>query len=346
MKQKKYIYILLYVIAGLLFFFFLLAAVFFIDAFFFPERHGLRSDGIWELSDSEVLVYEMKKKFDINNYNKNYDNFKTNSVGFRDYEFSETKERNIKRILVFGDSITVGTDSIEYSEDVYSKQLENIISKDKTLKYKYEVYNMGVDGYNTVQEAENLRLHVDKYKPDIVIVTYCLNVTDDYECGIYYQILSYLKLGKIGYFLTGSKLYKALCQILFNKMNLYDKAKVEKKCDRYWGFEESDMNIPEKGFRMFDLLQKKYNFKLYVFIVPFLVNYNNYKYEEEHESVVSVLNNYNIKGFDIIKCFSDVSKDGSIFDSEIKDKIHPNEFGHKLMAEFMYKKLKAENALN
>jgi hypothetical protein len=61
MKQKKYIYILLYVIAGLLFFFFLLAAVFFIDAFFFPERHGLRSDGIWELSDSEVLVYEMKK---------------------------------------------------------------------------------------------------------------------------------------------------------------------------------------------------------------------------------------------------------------------------------------------
>ncbi|MDD4166547.1 MAG: hypothetical protein PHN29_05950, partial [Endomicrobiaceae bacterium] len=76
------------------------------------------------------------------------------------------------------------------------------------------------------------------------------------------------------------------------------------------------------------------------------VNYNNYKYEEEHESVMSVLNNYNIKGFDIIKCFSDVSKDGSIFDSEIKDKIHPNEFGHKLMAEFMYKKLKAENTLN
>ncbi|MDD4166583.1 MAG: SGNH/GDSL hydrolase family protein [Endomicrobiaceae bacterium] len=346
MKSKRFwLHTGMFVAISFVFVFIALVITFFIDAFFYSTGYA-RSDGIWELSDSEVLVYEMKKKFDINNYNKNYDNFKTNSVGFRDYEFSETKERNIKRILVFGDSITVGTDSIEYSEDVYSKQLENIISKDKTLKYKYEVYNMGVDGYNTVQEAENLRLHVDKYKPDIVIVTYCLNDTDDYECGIYYQILSYLKLGKIGYFLTGSKLYKALCQILFDKINLQDKAKVEKKCDRYWGFEESDMNIPEKGFRMFDFLQKKYNFKLYVFIVPFMVDYNNYEYEKEHESVMSVLNNYNIKGFDMIKCFSDVSKDGSIFDSEIKDKIHPNEFGHKLMAEFMYKKLKAENTLN
>lgn len=174
-----------------------------------------------------VSVWD-EKKFDINNYNKNYDNFKTNSVGFRDYEFSETKERNIKRILVFGDSITVGTDSIEYQKDLFSKQMENIISKDETLKYKYQVYNMGVDGYNTVQEAENLRLHVAKYKPDIVIVTYCLNDGSQAEIGIYYQILSTFKLGKIGYFLMRLKLYKALCQILFDKINLREKAKVEK----------------------------------------------------------------------------------------------------------------------
>lgn len=345
-KIKKYLYIPLYITASLLFFFFLLAGVFFIDAFFFFECHGFRSDGIWELSKNEVLVYEMKKFFDINNYNKDYDNFKTNSAGFRDYEFSEKKERNIQRILIFGDSITVGTDSIEYQEDLFSKQLENLLAKDKTLKYKYEVYNMGVDGYNTVQEAENLRVHVDKYKPDIVIVTYCLNDIDDCEYGVYYQILSYLNLGKIGYFLTGSKLYKALCQILFDKMNLYEKAKVEKKCDKYWGFDKSGMNIPKKGFRMFDFLQKKYNFKLYVFIVPFLVDYNNYEYEKQHESVMSVLRKYDIKGFDILKCFSDISKDGSIFDSKLRDIIHPNEFGHRLMAEFMYKTLKEEKALN
>ena len=349
MKQKKYIYILLYVIAGLLFFFFLLAAVFFIDAFFFPERHGLRSDGIWELSDSEVLVYEMKKKFDINNYNKNYDNFKTNSVGFRDYEFSETKERNIKRILVFGDSITVGTDSIEYQKDLFSKQMENIISKDETLKYKYQVYNMGVDGYNTVQEAENLRLHVAKYKPDIVIVTYCLNDGSQAEIGIYYQILSTFKLGKIGYFLMGSKLYKAFCQILFEKLKLYKNTDVNDFCDDYWGFDKIYYDNDEydgKGFKMFNYLRNKYKFNLYVFIVPALINYNRYGYQLEHKKVYSMLDRYNIKWFDMLKCFSDVSKDGSFFYSKLRDEVHPNEFGHRLMAEFMYKKLKAENVLN
>jgi hypothetical protein len=105
MKSKRFwLHTGMFVAISFVFVFIALVIIFFIDAFFYSTGYA-RSDGIWELSDSEVLVYEMKKKFDINNYNKNYDNFKTNSVGFRDYEFSEKKERNIKRILVFGDSL-------------------------------------------------------------------------------------------------------------------------------------------------------------------------------------------------------------------------------------------------
>lgn len=347
MKSKiKYLNIFIAMIISSFIFLFLMVAIFFVDALFFPRYCGLRSDGIWELSKSKVLVYEMKKNYDINDCNKNYDNFKTNSSGFRDYEFSETKHENVRRILVFGDSITVGTDSIEYSGDVFSKQLENIIEKDKSLKYKYNVYNMGVDGYDTVQEAENLNLHIDGYKPDIVIVTYCLNDDADCEYGIYYQILANSRFGKVGYYLLRSRIYNTFCQILFDKMYLYDKIKIEKTCDKYWGFDESDMSIVEKGFRMFDYLRNKHKFKLYVFIVPFLVDYNNYEHKSQHEVVMSVLNKYHIKGFDMLKCFSDISKDGSFFYSKLEDTIHPNEFGHRLMAEFMYNKLKTENALN
>ena len=339
-NKKKYIYGFLYITAGFMFFCLLLAISFFIDSIPFGGR-----DCIWELSKNKILVYEMKKNYESKDDNFLKD-FKTNSSGFRDYEFGQEKDENIKKILVFGDSIAVGTDSIIYSNDLFSKQLENIIEQDKSLKYRYDVYNMGVDGYNTVQEAENLNLHVNEYKPDIVVVTYCLNDVDDCSRGIYYQILATSQFGPVGHYLLKSKIYNAFCQVLFDTMNLHEKIKIGKKCDKYWGFEESGMNIPEKGFRMFDFLQKKYNFKLYVFIVPFLVDYNNYEYEKQHESVQSVLNKYNIKGFDMIKCFSDISKDGSFFDSGLKDKMHPNEFGHRLMAEFIYKKLKTENALN
>jgi hypothetical protein len=61
MKSKRFwLHTGMFVAISFVFVFIALVITFFIDAFFYSTGYA-RSDGIWELSDSEVLVYEMKK---------------------------------------------------------------------------------------------------------------------------------------------------------------------------------------------------------------------------------------------------------------------------------------------
>jgi lysophospholipase L1-like esterase len=79
-------------------------------------------------------------------------NISTNSLGFRsDREYSQAKKENVTRILVIGDSITLGW-GVNYKQ-TYPKLLENFLNKGSKDK-QYEVINTGVGNYNSVNECE------------------------------------------------------------------------------------------------------------------------------------------------------------------------------------------------
>ena len=101
-----------------------------------------------------------------------------NSSGFRGKEFSYYKPKNTFRIAFIGDSFTFGEGV--WLKDTYPEKVSAMLSeKFKGSGIKFESYNFGVGGYNTVQELFLLKNIVLQSNPDMVVVGYVLNDTEE-----------------------------------------------------------------------------------------------------------------------------------------------------------------------
>lgn len=99
--------------------------------------------------------------------------YNINSHGMRDREYLLDKGRNTYRIAVLGDSYTFG-DGVPL-EDTYVKQLEDLLNQNQHLRKRIEVFNLGVNGYNTVQELWRLKGLGLQFQPDLILLGYYLN---------------------------------------------------------------------------------------------------------------------------------------------------------------------------
>ncbi|MDD2524551.1 MAG: SGNH/GDSL hydrolase family protein [Endomicrobiaceae bacterium] len=294
------------------------------------------SDGDnFSISSDKILVYEMKKNTVFRRY-KFLTQYKTNAQGFRDVDFKLNENPSNKLIIALGDSITfAGSVS---NDKIYTKRLSKKIDEKETL-YQYRVYNMGVDGYNIIQTAYNLKINGLKYKPDVVVFLYCLNDNDEH-CSkeIYYAALS--GSNKINKFLCRSKAYREVYKIIIEKLDKENSTNVAKIYRKYANIELDNIKNDEIGFNLISELQKEYGFRCYVFIVP---HFDNSKEKEMQKNVKNILKKYNnIKCIDLQENFIKVSEDFSIFREDI---IHPNAYGHKLLADFIYSNLDQDGVL-
>jgi hypothetical protein len=97
----------------------------------------------------------------------------TNALGFRDpRDYSIDKPPNTFRILVLGDSVTFGHGAL--FETTYPYLLEQRL-KAWRPGINWEVWNLGVPGYNTAQELAYLHEAGPRYQPDLVIVGFYPN---------------------------------------------------------------------------------------------------------------------------------------------------------------------------
>ena len=97
----------------------------------------------------------------------------TNNLGFRDpRDYSLEKRPNTFRIIVLGDSVTFGHGSVY--EHSYPYLLEQKLEAWRP-DVDWQVWNLGVPGYNTSQELENLEEVGPRYSPDLVIVGFYEN---------------------------------------------------------------------------------------------------------------------------------------------------------------------------
>ncbi len=136
------------------------------------EIEAFRWDGNGEKllhrrSANRRLVYEMVPNAKIS------DMLYTNEAGFRDKPFTPEKHEDTFRIIVVGDSISFGW--YEWLEETYPKILESMLNDNAGNGTKYEVYNMGVGGYNAEQEFEIVRTRAVEYDPDLIVLQYCIN---------------------------------------------------------------------------------------------------------------------------------------------------------------------------
>ena len=103
----------------------------------------------------------------------------TNALGFRDpRNYPLEKGRNTFRIVVLGDSVTFGHGA--RFETTYPYLLEQRL-KAWRPDVTWEVWNLGVPGYNTAQELAYLHEVGPRYQPDLVIVGFFPNDFTGYE---------------------------------------------------------------------------------------------------------------------------------------------------------------------
>ncbi len=127
--------------------------------------------------DSNILHHKFKPnavgRYKTNEFDTDY---RINSLGLRDREFSMRKPAGTFRILMVGDSFTEG-DGV-YSNETFSKKLEEKLQAEKA-PVKIEVINAGVGSYSSLLEYLYLKNFGLELQPDLVILNFDLSDVHD-----------------------------------------------------------------------------------------------------------------------------------------------------------------------
>jgi hypothetical protein len=137
------------------------------DAYMHPELPGIGSTVslgmIVRPSPYENIIYELKPGIDVNYM---YVPVRTNSQGWRDFEFSGLKNNDTIRIVGIGDSFMFGW-SVDESKR-YMDVLEDKLNSEYPEK-RWETYVFAVPGYSLPNSLDVLRNYGLKYEPDMII---------------------------------------------------------------------------------------------------------------------------------------------------------------------------------
>jgi len=287
---------------------------------------------------------------------------KINSHGFRDREYRLEKERGVYRIITIGDSITFG--NFLPAEEIFSEQLEALYN---TGRQNVEVLNLGLGGYNTLQEVSTLEQIGTQFAPDLVVVGYCINDIGDTSPNLKY-IQAAQKYGSSIYHLR-------LIQWIQTKIDQINLSWHSKKMNNYERFVSNNKDYivelgndqtlsnriehlrlslqnfaAKKGANYFvpmyleqpylgklryaleklQKLQDKYRFHVVVVIIPVLTK----NHKDIYGAVYHIVEHeFSRVGFDVINMY-DVFESTEFQKLLIRDSdtIHPNKLGHRLIA--------------
>ncbi len=98
---------------------------------------------------------------------------RTNSRGVRGPEYSERPDGHVFRILISGDSVTMGW-AVE-EELAYPRVLERLLEESDESGRRYEVVNLGIAGVNARFATNRIVRFADLYHPDLIVYGFTLN---------------------------------------------------------------------------------------------------------------------------------------------------------------------------
>jgi lysophospholipase L1-like esterase len=290
---------------------------------------------------------------------------KLNAFGLRDMEYNMEKREGTYRIIVLGDSITFGnTMSLD---DIYTEQLEGLYAeKNKQV----EVINLGMTGYDTLAEVSALEHKGMRFDPDMVIIGYCVNDiaisgniaeiirAEKYSSPLYRARVVQFIGGKIARLREIMKIKKINTEEEFMKRYGEQMSDISNDNELNVMIDDLSSLMTEMGdddnylaglytskahlrklrysFERLRHLRDTHGFDVVVMIISYL---NEDELSKKKYQII-----YNIiaheagrEGFDVLNTYNVFSSTG--FDNLLRadnDAIHPNELGHKLMADLLY----------
>lgn len=229
-----------------------------------------------------------------------------NNDGLNDVQnYSVSKEINTFRIITLGDSFTYG--QFVNTKNNWTEILENKLNAKKMCKNidKFEVINFGVPGYDPTYEVEQYHQKGSKYNPDLIV----------------WMLIDYARF----------------CDISIPVVSKYAK-------DTNTNFEDSweivrNNYIKDNNKSEIENNQRKNILKIRNFYqgqIFFIDYYNN------HQKIINNITNTN--------SFNDLATKKYLYEKFPQKKSrfpdsHPNELGHKLIADILYDQLFKTNQI-
>lgn len=292
---------------------------------FKPSLTSIKKEDIISSSTANLkYFYELKPNKIIKIEIKGEESVQTINADGLNERFNYTVEKPQKtfRIITLGDSFTNG--SYVDTKDNYSEVLEDMLNSNLKCSNidKFEVINLGVAGYDTQYEIERFKKRGGKYNPDLVIWYFIdlLRYNEKIE-GPFSQAL--------GPLLKDKTLSKA--SIATKKVELI----LEKRLDVI-------NQIGEKAildFQSAQIKQFRNNYSGKVLAVPAPILQNKYR---DFLKKAAIENKFVYE--DSMRNYYDM--DGSFLNAEVNPNVHPNQKGHRIIAEDFFNYLKGSNLIS
>lgn len=268
-------------------------------------------------SSSEILLYEPKPGVaDINAH------------GARDVPFDIAKPPGIFRIVVLGDSIGFGfcNDIRPLAiRDTFPRRLEGLLRE--RVGPHFQVINLSVSGYDTVQEAEMLARKGMALAPDLVLVAYCLN--DAWQASA--ERVAFDR-GGLGALLGRSETFRSLYLASDLMRFVVQRTQIVSKAIR-WLRRDPDEDRTRVGFGRIAKLGSQGGFETLVVTFPLFESFTAYARLDEHAAVAARADEHAFHHLDLLPAFRAASAGNSRALQGHCNREHPDERGHALAAE-------------
>jgi len=258
-----------------------------------------------------------------------------NSMGLRDDEFPMEKQPGELRVITMGDSCTFGDGVANW--ETYANVLEDMLSKNIPGK-SVQVINAGVPGYTSYQVRQYLERELLKFKPDLVVIYVGFNDNVPAANGI-----TDAERGEVGAVVwEAQKLLNALRSyqvvkylVMRAKQRLFPGVNPEAQNPE--GVEHQIFRVPFEDFVKNLVAIKRFGdskgFKTLIMTLP-----HEFPYEPERNGYIrQAAQEGGIPLLDLFKIMKEYQAAGE--DLFTPDGGHPNELGHRRIAENIYRRM-------
>jgi lysophospholipase L1-like esterase len=262
-----------------------------------------------------------------------------NAYGIRDRDYPIAKEEGTYRIVVIGDSIGFGyckPQEVLPMEATFVKLIEKQLVTSPPPGYsKLEVINLSVSGYNSVQEVEFFREKGLALEPDLVLVAYCLNDSQDNSRELntleeHDQWDSYREW--TGLVQSEAIMRSHLVRLVWHRFPLLRGADAK---DPEGEKKKEKVDYSKVGFEWLGELAAEHGFRTLVVVFPYFEPFDDYPLhaKEGHARAQKYASENGFEVLDLLPAFREAS-DGDA--TALRGRcwsVHPDEKGHAVAAE-------------
>jgi hypothetical protein len=247
------------------------------------------------------------------------------SRGYRDRERAVPRPPGVRRLVSLGDSFAWGA-SVEF-EDAYPQRLERGLIRRR--REPWEVVNLALPGMNTVDQAAQLADEGLGYGPDVVLVGYVLNDSEDSQAAEARRAIEWAQPKDAHGLLDRSALVRLV------RGRLWATAENRRRISGYksmYADAAPGWVAGRKALRSMGALCRERGVPLVVAIFPLFGNPlgDDYPFTEIHAKVGEAASQAGARVVDLLPAYRGVRWELLVVDGV--DDEHPNEIAHRIAA--------------